>query len=55
MQDDTGIEDRIAKFGSTVPIGRAGTAMEVAEAVIWLLSDHAAYVTGTVFDVSGGR
>ncbi len=55
MQDDTGIEDRIARFGSTVPIGRAGTAMEVAEAVLWLLSGHAAYVTGTVFDVSGGR
>ena len=55
IQDDTGIEDRIARFGSTVPIGRAGTPMEVAEAVLWLLSDKAAYVTGTIFDVSGGR
>lgn len=55
IQDDTGIENRIAKFGSTVPMGRAGTAMEVAEAVLWLLSDRAAYVTGTLFDVSGGR
>ena len=55
IQDDTGIENRIAKFGASVPIGRAGTALEVAEAVIWLLSDQAAYVTGTIFDVSGGR
>ncbi len=55
IQDDTGIENRIAKFGSSVPIGRAGTAMEVAQAVLWLLSDQAAYVTGTIFDVSGGR
>jgi NAD(P)-dependent dehydrogenase (short-subunit alcohol dehydrogenase family) len=36
-------------------MGRAGTALEVAEAVIWLLSEQAAYVTGTIFDVSGGR
>lgn len=55
IQDDTGIEDRIARFGSTVPIGRAGTADEVAEAAMWLLSDRAAYVTGTLFNVSGGR
>ena len=55
IQDDTGVENRIARFGSTVPIGRAGTAAEVAEAVLWLLPDQAAYVTGTLFDVSGGR
>ncbi len=55
MQDDTGIEGRIARFGSTVPIGRAGTPEEVAEAVVWLMSDKAGYVTGTVFNVSGGR
>jgi len=55
IQVDTGVENRIAKFGGTVPIGRAGTAMEVAEAVIWLLSEHASYVTGTLFDISGGR
>ncbi len=55
IQDDTGIARRIERFGSTVPMGRAGTAMEVAEAVLWLLSDKAGYVTGTIFDVSGGR
>ena len=40
---------------STVPMGRAGTAGEVAEAVRWLASDAAAYVTGVTVDVSGGR
>jgi NAD(P)-dependent dehydrogenase (short-subunit alcohol dehydrogenase family) len=34
---------------------RIGTATEVANAVVWLISDEASYVTGTIFDVSGGR
>ena len=55
MQYDTGVENRIERFGPSVPLGRAGTAEEVAEAVVWLLSDKARYVTGTIFDVSGGR
>jgi NAD(P)-dependent dehydrogenase (short-subunit alcohol dehydrogenase family) len=55
MQDDTGIENRVARFASAIPIGRGGTAAEVAEAVLWLLSDKASYVTGTLFNVSGGR
>lgn len=55
IQAETGIADRIARFGPTVPIGRAGTADEVAQATLWLLSDAASYVTGTLFDVSGGR
>jgi NAD(P)-dependent dehydrogenase (short-subunit alcohol dehydrogenase family) len=36
-------------------VGRAGTADEVAAAIAWLLSDDAAYTTGAVLDVSGGR
>jgi NAD(P)-dependent dehydrogenase (short-subunit alcohol dehydrogenase family) len=55
MQDDTGIENRIERFASTIPIGRGGTVDEVAEAVLWLLSDKASYVTATLFNVSGGR
>lgn len=55
IQDDTGIESRVERFGPTVPIGRGGTTDEVAEAVLWLLSDAASYVTGTLFNVSGGR
>jgi NAD(P)-dependent dehydrogenase (short-subunit alcohol dehydrogenase family) len=55
MQDDTGIENRIARFGPTAPLGRAGTALEVAEAAVWLLSGKASYVTATIFNVAGGR
>ena len=50
-----GQPDRAARLGATTPMGRPGTAAEVAEAVIWLLSDASSYVTGTFLDVSGGR
>jgi NAD(P)-dependent dehydrogenase (short-subunit alcohol dehydrogenase family) len=39
----------------TLPIGRVGRPEEVAEAIMWLLSDGASYVTGAIVDVSGGR
>jgi NAD(P)-dependent dehydrogenase (short-subunit alcohol dehydrogenase family) len=55
MQDETGIENRIARLASGIPMGRGGTTPEVAEAVLWLLSDKASYVTATLFNVSGGR
>ena len=47
--------DRAAKAGPSLPMGRAGTAEEVAEAIVWLLSDAASYVSGALLDVSGGR
>lgn len=50
-----GFPDRVAKFASAVPLARGGTAEEVAEAVVWLLSDAARYVTGANLHVSGGR
>jgi len=37
-----------------MPIGRAGTPEEVAEAIVWLLSDKASYVTGEFINVTGG-
>lgn len=46
---------RTERLGHTVPIGRSGTAQEVAEAIIWLLSDASGYVTGAILPVSGGR
>ena len=50
-----GAPDRAERLGKTVPIGREGSAEEVAEAVVWLLSDEASYVAGAVLDVTGGR
>jgi len=46
---------RVGRLGPTVPMGRGGTAEEVAEAIVWLLSDRASYVTGSFLEVSGGR
>ncbi len=46
---------RAHRLGATTPMGRPGTAREVAEAVVWLLSDAASYTTGAILDVSGGR
>jgi NAD(P)-dependent dehydrogenase (short-subunit alcohol dehydrogenase family) len=46
---------RVSRLAPTQPMGRPGTAAEVAEAAVWLLSPAASYVTGTMLDVSGGR
>jgi NAD(P)-dependent dehydrogenase (short-subunit alcohol dehydrogenase family) len=50
-----GKPDRAAVLGVQTPLGRPGAADEVAEAIVWLLSDAASYVSGALIDVSGGR
>jgi NAD(P)-dependent dehydrogenase (short-subunit alcohol dehydrogenase family) len=50
-----GRPDRAAVLGAQTPLGRPGTAEEVAQTIVWLLSDAASYVTGALLDVSGGR
>ena len=50
----TGDPDRARKLGAATPLGRSGKPEEVAAAIIWLLSDAASYVTGSVLDVTGG-
>lgn len=50
-----GDPERVHRISAGLPIARPGTAEEVAEAIIWLLSDKASYSTGTVIEVSGGR
>jgi len=50
-----GQPDRAQRLAPLVPMQRAGSADEVARAVVWLLSDEASYATGTFIDVSGGR
>jgi NAD(P)-dependent dehydrogenase (short-subunit alcohol dehydrogenase family) len=46
---------RVDRIGATAPLARAGEPEEVARAILWLLSDEASYITGTMLDVSGGR
>lgn len=50
-----GQPDRAARLGATTPMGRAGTAEEVAEAAIWLIENESDYLTASLIDVAGGR
>ncbi len=50
-----GEPDRARTLGAAAPMGRAGAADEIGEAIVWLLSDAASYVTGAILDVTGGR
>ncbi|SPF80597.1 SDR family oxidoreductase [Pseudoprimorskyibacter insulae] len=50
-----GVPDRLEKIGKTPPLGRPGTADEIADAVMYLLSNRASYVTRSILDVGGGR
>ena len=50
-----GLPDRARDLAPQVPMQRAGTALEVAEAIVWLLSDASSYTTGAIIDVAGGR
>jgi NAD(P)-dependent dehydrogenase (short-subunit alcohol dehydrogenase family) len=51
----SGDAERMARMVPLVPVQRAGTAEEVAKAILWLLSDESSYSTGTAITVSGGR
>jgi NAD(P)-dependent dehydrogenase (short-subunit alcohol dehydrogenase family) len=50
-----GEPDRAHRLAHMVPMKRVGHADEIANAIVWLMSDEASYVTGTTLDVSGGR
>ena len=50
-----GDPDRARRLATHVPMQRVGTVTEIANAVVWLLSDQASYITSTIIDVSGGR
>ena len=51
----SGQPDRVERLQGQVPMGRGGSADEVAESIVWLLSPAASYVTGVLLDVTGGR
>ena len=50
-----GLPDRAREVAPQVPMRRAGSAEEVAEAIVWLLGEGASYTTGALLDVAGGR
>lgn len=52
---DGGEPERVQRLAPGIPLGRGGLAEEVAESIVWLLSDAASYVSGALVDVSGGR
>ena len=51
----SGETGRVERIVGSVPMARGGTAMEVAQTIIWLASDEASYVTGANIDIGGGR
>lgn len=51
----TGDPERVARMAPQIPLGRAGAPSEIADAVAWLMSDQAGYVTATTLRVAGGR
>ncbi len=50
-----GAADRLDRLAASIPMNRPGTAAEVAEGVLWLLSPAASYSTGSILDIGGGR
>lgn len=50
-----GQPERARQMAPLVPMQRAGSALEVAQAIVWLLSAQSSYTTGALLDVSGGR
>lgn len=52
---DGGEPDRVARLAPNIPMQRGGSADEVAQAILWLLSNDASYVTGSFIDIAGGR
>jgi len=55
MHLDTGDINRPQKLKGLIPMKRAGSSSEVANTIVWLMSDDASYITGALVDVAGGR
>jgi NAD(P)-dependent dehydrogenase (short-subunit alcohol dehydrogenase family) len=55
LHADNGVPDRLERLAPSIPMGRPGTALEVAQGVLWLLSAAASYTTGTILEIGGGR
>jgi NAD(P)-dependent dehydrogenase (short-subunit alcohol dehydrogenase family) len=55
MHASGGEPERVERLSASIPMQRGGRADEVAEAILWLLSEKASYTTGSFIDVAGGR
>ncbi len=55
MHADGGEPDRVDRLAPTLPMQRGGKPEEVARAILWLLSEQASYITGSIIDAAGGR
>jgi NAD(P)-dependent dehydrogenase (short-subunit alcohol dehydrogenase family) len=56
MLDSAGGPDVVLQQAkATIPLGRLGKPEEIAQLILWLLSDEASYITGALYDISGGR
>ena len=55
MHADGGEPGRVDRVASAIPMKRGGQPEEIAQAICWLLSDEASYITGSFIDAAGGR
>jgi NAD(P)-dependent dehydrogenase (short-subunit alcohol dehydrogenase family) len=55
LHSANGAPDRLERLSPTIPMRRPGAPDEVAEGVLWLLSDAASYTTGAILEIGGGR
>ncbi len=55
MHADGGEKNRIERVSPLIPMKRGGQPLEVAQAIVWLLSDKASYVTGSHIELAGGK
>ena len=55
IHEKAGDASRVERLMPSVPLGRVGLAKEVADTVMWLLSEKSSYVCGTIIRISGGR
>jgi len=55
LHASNGAPDRLRELSPAIPVRRPGRAEEIAEGVVWLLSDAASYTTGAILEIGGGR
>jgi NAD(P)-dependent dehydrogenase (short-subunit alcohol dehydrogenase family) len=54
LHEAAGMPDRVARIAPKIPMGRAAQPEEIAEGVVWLLSDASSFATGSILTIGGG-